>query len=619
MDMNVKGQLSFLILNCLLDRDFYGLDIISEVKSRSNGRINLKKPSVYSNLTRMEKQGQVSSYTRSSDVGPNRRYYSITEKGRNTYASLKEDFDRNHIDVFHDFCDTDALETPAPTFDEVKTYTTNANVQETTQNSFLENDIENLMEENMSQDDFFDFSSFSSEPAAPKITNVEETGASLEKDKIKEESLQNESSSSISKSNETSQAIFQETAQSPAQAAIEQPTIIVNAPKFDAVQQIQIQEIKAEDNTRVEESSESKPKVEASQPQSDATFLSKADMNDPAYNQRIYDITKDFNRYRKKRSFAEDQMAIEVGQVSLQEAETRKQERLENLKSALLENKGNIPNEGFARFQTKTTPREQNSQTFFSQEPAYPVKEEKKSSDAVFITVRKEPEQVFQTKKIEPPRLKINQDHSLPAPNRDTSIDPSHKEIISMLYSKSKGGDMTSETAPSVNSEYIYDYDDLSDYYASQNISFKTYRATTKRAKHNTNRLNLISSSITFILLSLMSGILFAILNSTGHTSVKTNFLYILLPALWLIHVGINALSMRHTSWEPKPMMPQWLVWSLTVLCTGIIFALNFIFGMDGRAMLDFATTLILPIALTVIILPIYYYIKRGVIVRFWR
>ena len=57
MDLYAKGQLSFLILNCLLERDFYGLDFISEIYNRSNGRINLKKPSVYSNRTRMEKQG----------------------------------------------------------------------------------------------------------------------------------------------------------------------------------------------------------------------------------------------------------------------------------------------------------------------------------------------------------------------------------------------------------------------------------------------------------------------------------------------------------------------------------------------------------------------------------
>ena len=62
MELYAKGQLSYLILTCLLERDYYGLDIISSISEKSNGKINLKKPSVYSNLTRMEKQGFVSAY-----------------------------------------------------------------------------------------------------------------------------------------------------------------------------------------------------------------------------------------------------------------------------------------------------------------------------------------------------------------------------------------------------------------------------------------------------------------------------------------------------------------------------------------------------------------------------
>ena len=107
MELYAKGQLSFLILNCLLERDFYGLDFISEIYDKSDGRIDLKKPSVYSNLTRMEKQGYVSSYLKSSDLGPNRKYYSITEKGRSFYQELKSYFERNNIDVFRDFKDLD--------------------------------------------------------------------------------------------------------------------------------------------------------------------------------------------------------------------------------------------------------------------------------------------------------------------------------------------------------------------------------------------------------------------------------------------------------------------------------------------------------------------------------
>ena len=36
MELYAKGQLSFLILNCLQERDFYGLDFISEIYKKSN-------------------------------------------------------------------------------------------------------------------------------------------------------------------------------------------------------------------------------------------------------------------------------------------------------------------------------------------------------------------------------------------------------------------------------------------------------------------------------------------------------------------------------------------------------------------------------------------------------
>ena len=110
MDLYAKGQLSFMILTCLLERDFYGLDIISEINKKSDGKITLKKPSVYSNLTRMEKQGYVSSYLQDSELGPNRKYYSITEKGRIFYNDLKDYYDRNNIDVFRDFKDESSME-----------------------------------------------------------------------------------------------------------------------------------------------------------------------------------------------------------------------------------------------------------------------------------------------------------------------------------------------------------------------------------------------------------------------------------------------------------------------------------------------------------------------------
>lgn len=166
MDLYAKGQLSFLILNCLLERDFYGLDFITEINNKSNGRILLKKPSVYSNLTRMEKQGYVSSYLKNSDLGPNRKYYSITESGRNFYNDLKDYFDRNNIDVFRDF-----------KVDDEK--------QEITQNTITEDRFSQQEQENDDQlenEEYFDFSSIEESGNTRNVLNSSSEYSNVETD-----------------------------------------------------------------------------------------------------------------------------------------------------------------------------------------------------------------------------------------------------------------------------------------------------------------------------------------------------------------------------------------------------------------------------------------------------
>ena len=182
MEFYAKGQLSFLILTCLLERDFYGLDFISEIYNKSNGRIELKKPSVYSNLTRMEKQGYVSSYLKSSDVGPNRKYYSITEKGRGFYKELQEYFARNKIDVFRDFQDEEDVNNKSVNLKtsifENKDYT-QASIEEDEENN---EEINSYIEEE-ADSDYFDFSNLSNDQSDKKQDNKSEV---IEKSETRE-------------------------------------------------------------------------------------------------------------------------------------------------------------------------------------------------------------------------------------------------------------------------------------------------------------------------------------------------------------------------------------------------------------------------------------------------
>lgn len=85
-----RGQLSTIILSSLLDGDKYGYEIIDSIQERTNGEIAIKKPSLYSTLTRLEKQDLVSSYWKDSDIGGKRHYYRLTDFGKKQVLQWQE-------------------------------------------------------------------------------------------------------------------------------------------------------------------------------------------------------------------------------------------------------------------------------------------------------------------------------------------------------------------------------------------------------------------------------------------------------------------------------------------------------------------------------------------------
>ncbi len=572
MDLYAKGQLSFLILNCLLERDFYGLDFISEIYNRSNGRINLKKPSVYSNLTRMEKQGYVSSYLQSSDLGPNRKYYSITESGRRFYSDLKDYFDRNNIDVFRDFNDGNE--------DSSNQNVTSPQVQQSPIHEEAFND-ENEDEEELDTNDYFDFSDIdSSQTEKRDYFEIAKT-------------YEAESVSTSSK-----------------EELLQQPSTLKTIESETTIQE--------EENNNEKETFATMDEKEVSQPQlkeepkkDDAVFISSKDVDE--YNKRIYDISKDINKYRKKRSFAEDQISM-VATDSLTESNERTRASIENFKSSI---------------ESKDASYQKNNTYDYSRHMAqrFPTINQKKEKDeephqddGKFITKRIDASTVEKARKIEPPRLKIipeygaNKETKLPAPKRDRSIDPSHKEILSRLYSRSNNENKE------IREDALYDYNDLKSFYNDQNISFNVYKKPAEKNEHNTNKLYLYLSLFIFLLTATFSAILFISLMQTGNLNSNTNFLFILLPALVIIDVLIKFYNYKkYRGWLPSQMIPQWQIWLYSILGCGVVVGLNFIFGLNTTNFALYATTLILPMLMIIALLPIRYYLKRYMLIKYWK
>lgn len=78
----IRGNIDAIILRALSDGDSYGYEILKIVSAKSQGEYELKEPSMYTSLKRLEGQGYVESYWGNETQGARRKYYHITESGR---------------------------------------------------------------------------------------------------------------------------------------------------------------------------------------------------------------------------------------------------------------------------------------------------------------------------------------------------------------------------------------------------------------------------------------------------------------------------------------------------------------------------------------------------------
>ena len=78
------------MLHTLTDGDSYGYEILKDIATASHGEYEMKEPSLYTSLKRLEGQGFVESYWGSESQGARRKYYCITEAGRDELGQATE-------------------------------------------------------------------------------------------------------------------------------------------------------------------------------------------------------------------------------------------------------------------------------------------------------------------------------------------------------------------------------------------------------------------------------------------------------------------------------------------------------------------------------------------------
>jgi DNA-binding PadR family transcriptional regulator len=96
-----------MLLSILQEGENYGYQIIQNVKRVSGGKLEWSDGMLYPVLHRLEKDGLIRSQWRVSDEGRRRKYYRITERGRDELASEMEQWMSVHTAL-------SALWKPAP-------------------------------------------------------------------------------------------------------------------------------------------------------------------------------------------------------------------------------------------------------------------------------------------------------------------------------------------------------------------------------------------------------------------------------------------------------------------------------------------------------------------------
>jgi PadR family transcriptional regulator PadR len=78
----LKGSISLLLLNLLSRGELYGYEILQEASRRSAQAFEFKEGTLYPALHQLEKKDLIKAEWRTGENGRERKYYSLTAKGK---------------------------------------------------------------------------------------------------------------------------------------------------------------------------------------------------------------------------------------------------------------------------------------------------------------------------------------------------------------------------------------------------------------------------------------------------------------------------------------------------------------------------------------------------------
>jgi PadR family transcriptional regulator PadR len=87
-----RGSLELIVLHLLAPGEAYGYEIVSTLLAESNGALEVSDGTLYPVLYRLERAGLVSVRWETPPRGVPRKYYRLTDAGRDELAALTEEW-----------------------------------------------------------------------------------------------------------------------------------------------------------------------------------------------------------------------------------------------------------------------------------------------------------------------------------------------------------------------------------------------------------------------------------------------------------------------------------------------------------------------------------------------
>lgn len=87
-----RGSAELAVLALLEKEALYGFEIAKQIEERSSGSLRFTMASLYPMLYELEKRGLVKAQWEANPAGRDRRYYSLTQRGRKELEPLRREW-----------------------------------------------------------------------------------------------------------------------------------------------------------------------------------------------------------------------------------------------------------------------------------------------------------------------------------------------------------------------------------------------------------------------------------------------------------------------------------------------------------------------------------------------